>query len=65
MIPLAKHSPVTFSVPQVLKDLISPPRQTNSSDNSNMLHRLNSNTYTDFGTAHKHVLILSYIIRVI
>ena len=44
---------------------LSPSRQTNSSDNSNMLRRLNRNTYTDFGTAHKHVLILNYIIWVI
>ena len=43
------------------------PKQTVSflSDNSNMLHMFKNNTYTDFSTANKHVLIPSYIIRMI
>ena len=45
-----------------MKNLISPPRETKSLDNSNMLHMFNNNTYTDFRTAYKHVLIPSYII---
>ena len=40
-------------------------RQTTSPDNSNMLHMFNNNIYTDFGTVYKHVLIPSYVIRVI
>ena len=48
-----------------MKNLISPPRQTKSPDNSYVLHTFNNNTYTDFRTAYKHVLIPSYIIQVI
>ena len=63
LIPLAKHKPAIFFVPQALKNVISlPPRQTKSPDNSNVLHMFNKNTYTDFRTAYKHVLIPSYII---
>ena len=36
-----------------------------SPGNSNMLHIFNNNTYTDFRTANKHVLIPSYVIQVI
>ena len=36
-----------------------------SLDNSNMLQILKNNTYTDYRTAYKHVLIPSYVIRVI
>ena len=43
----------------------SSPKQTKSPDNSNMLHMFNNNTYTDFRTASKHVLIPSYVIGVI
>ena len=39
--------------------------QTKSPDNSNVLHMFNNNTYTDFRTAYKHVLIPSYVIQVI
>ena len=42
-----------------------PPRQTKSPDISNMLHMFNNNTYTDFRTAYKQVLIPSYVIQVI
>lgn len=34
-------------------------------DNPIMLHMFNNNPYADFRTANKHVLIPSYIIRVI
>ena len=54
-----------FSVPQALKHLESPPRHTKSTDNSSVLHMFHNNTYTDFRTAYKHVLIPSYVIQVI
>ena len=38
------------------------PRHTESPDNSDMLHMFNNSTYSDFRTAHKHVLIPSHII---
>ena len=44
-----------FLSPQALKNLISPPRQTKSPDNSNMLHVFNK-TYTNFRTPYKHVI---------
>ena len=40
-------------------------RQTRSLDNSNILHMLNNNTYTDFRIANKHILIPSYVIPLI
>ena len=40
-----------FLSPQALKNLISPPRQTKSPDNSNVLHMFNNNIYNDFRTA--------------
>ena len=48
---LANHNPAIFPVPQALKNLISPLRQTKSLDNSNVLHMFNNSTYTDFRTA--------------
>ena len=62
MIHLANHNQEIFSVPQALKNLKSLPRQTKSPNNSNVLHMFNNNTYTDFRTAYRHVLIPSYII---
>ena len=50
---------------QALKNLTSPPRQTKSPDNSNIMHLFNNNIYTDFRTATKQALIPSYVIRVI
>ena len=50
---------------QTLKNLTSPPRQTKSPDNSNILHMFNINTYTDSRTVYKQVLIPSYVIQVI
>ena len=43
---------------QTLKILTSPSRQTKSSDNSNTLNMFNNDTYTNFKTAYKHMLIL-------
>ena len=54
-----------FLSSQEPKNLIGSPRQTKSSNNSNVLHMFNSNTYTDFRTACKHILIPSNIIQVI
>ena len=62
MIHLANHNQEIFSVPQALKNLKSLLRQTKSPNNSNVLHMFNNNTYTDFRTAYRHVLIPSYII---
>ena len=62
LIPLSKSNPsIFFLSPQTLKDLISSPRQTKSSDNPNVSHMFNNNTNTDFKTAYKHILIPSYI----
>ena len=47
---------------QALKNLVRYPGQTKNPDNSNMLHMFNNNTFTDFTTPYKHVLILSYVI---
>ena len=64
--PLANHSPAIFSVSSGTEELkISPPRQTKSPNNSNMLHMFNNNIYTDFRAAYKHVLFPSYITYVI
>ena len=63
--PKKKPQPGNFSVPPCTEILSESPRQTKTPDNSNMLHMFNNNTYTDFRTAHKHVLIPSYVIRVI
>ena len=46
--------------PEVLKILTSPPSQTKSLDNSNTLIMFNNNTYTNFKTAYKYMLILSW-----
>ena len=61
---LANQTPAISSVPQALKNLISPPRQTGIPDNSNVLYMFNNNTYTDFRTAYKHVLIPNYFSQV-
>ena len=52
------YSPASFSVPLEMKNLTSFPKQTKSPGNSNMLRIINNNTYTDFRTASKHVLII-------
>ena len=58
---LVNHNPAISYVPQALENLLSPPRQTKSPDNSNVLHVFNNNTYTNFRNAYKHILIPSYI----
>ena len=62
MIHLANHNQEIFPVPPGTEELKKPPRQTKSPDNSNVLHMFHNNTYTDFRTAYRHVLIPSYII---
>ena len=56
---------IQCQLPQKLKNLISRPRQTKTPDNSNVLHMFNNNTYTDFRTAYKYILIPSYFIQVV
>ena len=55
--PLVNHNPAT-SVPQVLEIVTSPLRQTKIFDNSNNLNMFNNNTFTNFQTTYKHMLIL-------
>ena len=44
-----------------MKILTSPPRQTKRPDNSNTLKMfINNNTYNNFETAYKHMLILQW-----
>ena len=59
LIPTSKTQLSNFFCPppQALKNLISPPRQAKSPNNSNMLYMFNNNTYTDFRRAYNHVLI--------
>ena len=59
------HIPTFFSSSQVLKNLISPPKQRKSPNNPNLLQIFDNNIYTDFGTAYKHVLNPTYIIQMI
>ena len=47
-----------FWPPRQWKLLIGPLRQTKSPDNFNTLNVFNNNTYTNFKTANKHMLIL-------
>ena len=54
-----------FLSPQVLENSREGPRKIKRSDNSNMLHIFNNNTYTDFRTANKRVLIPFYVIWLI
>ena len=59
----SKPQPSNISVPQALKNLTSPLRQTKSPDNYyNVLHIFNNNTYTGFRTTYKHVSIPNYVI---
>ena len=53
----------SLSVPQALRNLKSPPRQTKSPDNS-VLHMFKNNTYSDFRPAYKNILIPSCVIQV-
>ena len=64
--PISNHNPANFSVPPGTEKLNNPPpKQTKSPDNSNMLHMFNRNTYTDFRATFKHVLVCSYVTRMI
>lgn len=65
LIPLSKPQPTNFLSPQLPKNLTGPPRQTESPDNSSMLHMFKNNTYTDFGAVSKYVLIPGYVMQVI
>ena len=58
--PPANQNPAISSVPQSLKILTSPPRQTKSPDNSNTLNMFNNNTYTNFKRTYKHMLLLQW-----
>ena len=52
---LANHNPAISSVPQALKILTSPSRQTKSPDNSNALNVfINNDTYTNFKSLQTH-----------
>ena len=62
--PVANHNPAISHDPTGTENLTSHPKQTKSLNNSNMLHILNNNTYSDFRRAYKHVLIPNYVIRV-
>ena len=61
--PLANHNPAIFSALQLLKNLISPSARQKSFLIP-MCYTLNTNTYNDFRTTYKHVLIPSYINQV-
>ena len=61
---LPNHNLAIFPVSlQALKKLTRPLMQTQNPDNSNMSFMFNNNTYSDFRTAYKHVLIPSYVIQ--
>ena len=62
LIPLANHNLAIFSVPQGTEELNKLPQADN---NSNVLLMFDNNSYIDFRTACKHVLIPSYFIQVI
>ena len=68
--PVANHNPAIFFAPfpQTLKTE-QVPTGTEGPDDSNILHKFNNNTYSGFRTArvnsYQHVLIPSYVIRVI
>ena len=63
--PLANHNQAIFCLPQALKKWTSPPRLTKEPANSKMFFMFNDNIYAEFRTAYKHILIPSYVIRVI
>ena len=48
-----------------IEKLSKSPQAESSSDNLNMLHRFDNNSYTGFGTVYKLILIPSYVIQVI
>ena len=58
--PPVNHNPTISSVPPGTENRNKYRRQTKSLDNSNKLNMFNSNTYTSFKTAYKHMLILRW-----
>ena len=62
---IANPKIVYFFCPPGTEKLNKSPRQIKSSDNSNLLHIFNNYAYTDFRRAYKHILIPSYLTRVI
>ena len=61
LIPLGNENPaISFVPPDNENILASHSRQTKSLDNSNTLNMFNNNTYTNFKTAYKHMLILRW-----
>ena len=59
----ANHNPAIFSVPPGTGKLSKSPQVDKKPwFMSNILHMFNNNTYADFRTAYKHILIASYII---
>ena len=62
----SKPQPINFFCPPGSKKINKPLLQADKSlDNSNMLLMFNSNTYNDSRTVNKHILIPSYVIKVI
>ena len=59
--------PLQFSVPAGTEKLNKSPQvdKKPSPQVENMLHMFNNNTYTDFRTAYKHILIPIRVIQVI
>ena len=65
LIPLSKPQTSIFFSPPSTEEMNKTPQADKMPDNSNMLHMFNNNIFTDFRTAYKHILIPSYIIRLI
>ena len=61
MIPPSNAQPNNFFCPpQVMKILTSLPRETKSPDNVGTFNMVNNNTFTNFKTAYRHMLILQW-----
>ena len=59
--PSRKPQPINFFCPPGDENLNkSPPRQTKSPDNSSTLIMFNNDTYANFKTDYKHMLILQW-----
>ena len=63
--PPSKPQPINFFCPPGSKKINKSLQVDKSLDNSNMLLMFNSNTYNDSRTVNKHILIPSYVIKVI
>ena len=64
ILPRKPQPSIFFLCLQALRNLSSPAHSPQA-DDSNMLQMFNINTYADFRTVKKHVLIPSYVIQVI